>query len=207
MAERVRTTDTGRVEAFSDGVLAIALTLLVLDLITEHRPGAFAEELRAQWPAYLAYVAAFLTIASIWLSHHDAFSRLTRVDPAARVLNLLLLLGVALVPWPAALLAAALQGGDLGDARAAVLVYVVVSLLVAVGWSSLSSWVVRRPVLVGDPADLGWFRANARYSAGAGAVAVLGGAAGWFAPIVALVVFLLVPAGFFAVTLLAARRS
>lgn len=208
MAEaRTRTTDTGRVEAFSDGVLAIALTLLVLDLITEHDRRRFAEELLDQWPTYLAYVAAFLTIASIWLSHHDAFSRLARVDPGVRVLNLALLLGVALVPWPTALLAAALQDGDLGDERAAVVVYVLVSLIVAGGWSSMSAWIVRRPALLDDPADLSWFRENARFSAGAGAIAVLAGAVGWFAPLVALVVFLLVPAGFFVVTLLAARRT
>ena len=212
----VRTTDTGRVEAFSDGVIAIALTLLVLDLITEHRPGQYVPQLLEQWPAYLAYVAAFLTIASIWLSHHDAFSRLARVDPLVRILDLLLLLGVALVPWPTALLSAALgeqrgellgDAGALSDQRAAVTVYVVVSVIVAAGWAAMSTAVARRPHLVSAPEDVAWFRGNARLSAGAGAVAVAGGAVGWFVPLAALVVFLLVPALFFAVSLRAARRQ
>lgn len=214
-ASDVRTTDTGRVEAFSDGVIAIALTLLVLDLITEHRPGGYVPELLEQWPTYLAYVAAFLTIASIWLSHHDAFSRLDRVDPVVRILNLLLLLGVALVPWPTALFSSALAEprddllgapGALADQRAAVVVYVVVSLIVAAGWTSMSALIARRPHLVAAAEDVAWFRENARLSAAAGGVAVVAGVVGWFLPLLALIVFLLVPAVFFAVTLRAARR-
>ena len=203
----VRTTDRSRVEAFSDGVIAIALTLLVLDLITEHTPEEFGAELLEQWPTYLAYVAAFLTIASIWLSHHDAFSRLERVDPAIRILNLGLLLGVALVPWPAALIGGALAHGDLGDQRAAVVVYVIVSLIVAGTWSAMSSAMARRPGLLAPPPDVAWMRRNARASAASGGVALLGGVIGWFLPVAALIVFLLIPTVFFAITIDAARRA
>lgn len=214
MAERsdAATTDTGRVEAFSDAVVAIALTLLVLDLIVEHGLGRFGAELLAQWPAYLAYVAAFLTISSIWVSHHDGFSRLERVDPPVRILNLGLLLGIALVPWPAALIAAALSEDGpaaevLADRRAAVVVYVVVSILVSVAWSALSGAIARRPELLADRAEAVWFRRNARYSILAGVVSVVGGAVGLLVPIAALVIFLLVPVGFVVVSLLAARRG
>lgn len=212
----VRTTDTGRVEAFSDAVVAIALTLLVLDLITEHEPGAYVRELLEQWPTYLAYVAAFLTIASIWLSHHDGFSRLARVDPLVRILNLLLLLGVALVPWPTALFSSALAeprgelldaAGVLADQRAAVVVYVLVSLIVAGAWTAMSTAIARRQHLVAAPEDVAWFHQNARLSAASGAVAVTAGIVGWFVPLLALIVFLLVPLVFFAVTLRAARRT
>jgi uncharacterized membrane protein len=73
---------TGRVEAFSDGVFAIAITLLVLEIgidagELEHPWQALADE----WPSYLAYETSFLTIGSVWLAHHGLFSRLRSVDP------------------------------------------------------------------------------------------------------------------------------
>ena len=69
--------ETGRVEAFSDGVFAIALTLLVLDLVVPESRGDFAHDLRNQWPSYVAYLGAFLTISAVWINpssgiHPDA---------------------------------------------------------------------------------------------------------------------------------------
>jgi hypothetical protein len=85
---------TGRTEAFSDGVFAIAITLLVLDLsipATEFHDlwGAIVGE----WPAYLAYATSFLTIGGIWLTHHGIFARVQYVDRRLMTLNLLLLMG------------------------------------------------------------------------------------------------------------------
>ena len=68
---------TGRIEAFSDGVFAIAITLLVLDIKVD--PSDYDHLARAlghEWPAYLAYVTSFLTVGSIWLAHHNLFTRL-----------------------------------------------------------------------------------------------------------------------------------
>lgn len=74
-------SDTGRVEAFSDGVFAIVVTLLVLDLKEpEHAPGELLDGLARQWPAYLGYFASFLYVAVIWLNHHQAFVAIRRVD-------------------------------------------------------------------------------------------------------------------------------
>jgi uncharacterized membrane protein len=88
--------NTGRTEAFSDGVLAIAITLLVLDL---NVPADEFDELwrgiLEEWPAYLAYASSFLTIGGIWLRHHGIFSRLAYVDRKLRSLNLLLLMAVS----------------------------------------------------------------------------------------------------------------
>lgn len=195
-----RTSETTRVEAFSDAVFAIALTLLVLDL----RPpaaGAFVEGLLDDWPAYLAYLAAFLTIASIWLSHHNAFTRVRRADPAVLVVNLMLLLGASLVPWPTALLAAAIGSGRYADEVAAILVYVLVSVIVAVSWTLLGTTLLRRPHLLVAPADRHWVRRNVRNSAGGGIVAVVGGAIGFLSPVVALLIFFAVPLAFFVVEL------
>jgi uncharacterized membrane protein len=102
---------TGRLEAFSDGVLAVAITLLVLDL---HVPGNRAgtnlgHELARQWPQYAAYLTSFLTIGIIWINHHAMFRRLRSVDHAIMMWNLLLLLSIALLPFATALMAAYLK--------------------------------------------------------------------------------------------------
>src|SRR6476661_45942 len=101
--------DVTRVEAFSDGVFAIAITLLVL---TIHIPTAedaaksgLASALLSQWPVYLAYLSSFITILVMWMSHHDLFRYIVRIDYLFLVLNGLLLLGVTLVPVPTAILA------------------------------------------------------------------------------------------------------
>ena len=101
--------DVTRVEAFSVGVFAIAITLLVLNI---HIPTAedvaksgLASALLSQWPVYLAYLSSFITILVMWMSHHDLFRYIVRIDYLFLALNGLLLLGVTLVPVPTAILA------------------------------------------------------------------------------------------------------
>ncbi|MGO8905778.1 MAG: TMEM175 family protein [Solirubrobacteraceae bacterium] len=105
--------DTGRVEAFSDGVLAIAITLLVLEIKVvpselEHLRKALAHE----WPQYLAYATSFLTIGSVWVAHHNLYGRLRCVDATMMRLNLLLLMATAFLPFPTGLLAETLRASD-----------------------------------------------------------------------------------------------
>jgi uncharacterized membrane protein len=97
----------GRFEAFSDGVFAIAITLLVLELTIGHE-GTPLERVLAAWPAYLAYLVSFLTIGATWLAHSGIGDRLRHVDAILLRLNLLLLLFVSLLPFPTRLLA---EGG------------------------------------------------------------------------------------------------
>jgi len=109
-----------RLEAFSDGVFAIAITLLVLDI---HVPDPtstanLAQELGAQWPSYVAYAVSFLTIGIIWINHHAMIRRLKGVDHEILILNLLLLLCVGLLPFTTALMAAYLKESE-GEALAA----------------------------------------------------------------------------------------
>jgi uncharacterized membrane protein len=80
--------ESSRVEAFSDGVLAIAITLLVLDLHTASEPGRVGHDILQQWPSYLAYVASFLYIGVVWVNHHSLFTRLGRVDTGLLWCNL-----------------------------------------------------------------------------------------------------------------------
>jgi uncharacterized membrane protein len=83
--------DTGRTEAFSDGVFAIAITLPVLDIrVPESGSDDLWRGIAAQWPSYLAYVTSFLTVGALWLAHHGIFARLRCVDSTVMRVNLLL---------------------------------------------------------------------------------------------------------------------
>jgi uncharacterized membrane protein len=124
--------DTGRVEAFSDGVFAIAITLLVLDIRID--PEAFDDLRHAllhEWPAYLAYVTSFLTVGSLWIAHHNLFNRLRYVDPVLLRINLLLLLVAAFLPFPTGVLAEAFHASDSAE-RTAVAFYGLTALLIEV---------------------------------------------------------------------------
>jgi uncharacterized membrane protein len=96
-----------RLEAFSDGVLAIAITLLVLYIhVPPPRAGvSLAHQLGAQWPSYAAYLTSFLTIGIIWINHHAMIRRLGQVDHTILTLNLLLLLTIGVLPFTTALIA------------------------------------------------------------------------------------------------------
>ena len=93
-----RVLGKGRMEAFSDGVFAIAITLLVLD-VAVHPPGTPLEQVLHAWPAYVAYVVSFLTIGAAWLAHTSLTDRLAQSDSIFLRLNLLVLLVVAFLPF------------------------------------------------------------------------------------------------------------
>jgi uncharacterized membrane protein len=133
---------TGRLEAFSDAVLAIAITLLVLELSV---PEAAFEHLwrgiADQWPSYLAYVTSFTTIGAIWLVHHGMFRRLANADGAITRLNLLLLMLASFLPFPTKLVAEAVNSGH-GERPAVMfygLVLLAVSTLITVMWRHIAA--------------------------------------------------------------------
>jgi uncharacterized membrane protein len=106
-------SDTGRIEAFSDGVYAIAITLLVLDIKVPRADQLGSDGLLSalidQWPNYLAFIASFLFILVMWINHHRLFTVIQRTDNNLLLFNGLLLLGVTLVPFPTALVAEYLE--------------------------------------------------------------------------------------------------
>ena len=114
--------DKGRVDAFSDGVFAIAITILVLEIKVPSDLRHLGRDLEHEWPAYLAYVTSFLTIGGVWIAHHRVFSRLRRIDATLVELNLLLLLFTAFLPFPTAILAEALRAAE-HTAEIAVVLY------------------------------------------------------------------------------------
>jgi uncharacterized membrane protein len=131
--------DTRRAEAFSDGVLAVAITVLVFNLLAINPPVLNYSDLTEAWPSYFAYVVSFLTIGIMWMNHHTIFAHIKRVDRPVLVLNLFLLLGVVAIPWPTALVAKQLQHS--GGAPAAV-TYGLVMILISFGFTGLWVYVV-----------------------------------------------------------------
>ncbi len=102
---------TGRLESFSDGVMAVAITLLVLNLDVPSPPAhpSLAHALASNWPKYAAYVISFLTIGIIWINHHAMVGRLRQTDHPILTLNLLLLLSVGVLPFATNLMASYLR--------------------------------------------------------------------------------------------------
>jgi len=127
-----------RLEAFSDGVFGIAMTLLVLHLVVPG-PGGLAgsslgQKLLSLWPSFIAYVTSFMTILIMWINHHNLFSLVKRVDRPFLFYNGVLLLFTTFVPFPTSLVADYLQHRDAGTATA---VYSGTALLIALSFNLL----------------------------------------------------------------------
>jgi uncharacterized membrane protein len=113
----VNEAGTTRLEAFSDGVFAIAATVLVLEFSVDGVSGArLGHELLHLWPAYLAYATSFLTIGIIWINHHYCMQTIARADRTLLFLNLVLLMIIAFLPFPTKLVAEFLQRPGESDA-------------------------------------------------------------------------------------------
>jgi uncharacterized membrane protein len=128
----------GRLEAFSDGVIAVAITLLVLN-IEVPSPGEHADLARAlghMWPQYAAYVISFITIGIIWINHHAMVGRLRQPDHVILILNLVLLMWIAVLPFATNLFATYLKEGQ-GDKLAAA-VYAGAFLGMAIAFATLN---------------------------------------------------------------------
>jgi uncharacterized membrane protein len=124
-----------RVEAFSDGVFAIAITLLVLTVAQPRSYNDLAHELATQWPSLAAYVVSFAVIGIMWINHHSIFEHLEQVDRGLLYLNLLLLMTIAFLPYPTGVLGQALAKGQ--GARTAAVVYGAVMTINGIAWSWL----------------------------------------------------------------------
>ena len=194
-------SESNRVEAFSDGVLAIALTLLVLDLHSDAARGDFGHELAQQWPGYVAYLAAFLNISAIWINHHDVFTRVRTVDTRLVGANLLILLVASLFPWPAAVMAAAVRTGDHHDQVISTVLYAGVGFCVPVAFICVYTYLARHPSLLENAMDAGYASRGARRSLVSIVVYPVSAAIALVAPVAALAAYVALPA-YFIVSLL-----
>lgn len=180
------TLGKGRMEAFSDGVLAIAITLLVLDLAIRP-PGSPLHQFLHGWPSYLAYLVSFLTIGGAWIIHHGLTDSMDRVDRIFLRLNLVFLLCVSFLPFPTRLVADALEKTASWQRMAAV-VYGLTLLSIRLLFTALSAY-VRRAHLRGpgvDDPDLQEARKKLRFAVGAYVVTIT---LAFLVPLVAIVLY------------------
>jgi len=148
--------DRSRLEAFSDGVFAVAITLLALNIAVAG-PGhgvSLARQLGSHWPAFVAYVISFFTIGIIWVNHHGLLRAVKSVDRTLLFVNLVMLLFVVLIPFSTATAAEYLSRDD-WDSRVAVALYAGVFLGMSVGFGGIFEWTlhgehVYRPVPAGQ---------------------------------------------------------
>jgi uncharacterized membrane protein len=143
---------TNRLESFSDGVFAVAITLLVLGIDVPHvgPHDSLGHELVANWPQYAAYVVSFLTIGIIWINHHAMIGRLRAADHTILILNLLLLMTVALLPFATDVIATYLRHSQARSLAA--VIYAGAYLLMGIMFGLLNGCILlRREHLLHEP--------------------------------------------------------
>ena len=138
-------------EGFSDGVLAFAITLLVVD-IALRPPGSPTQEFFHAWPSYVAYLVSFFTIGAAWIAHHGLTDELDRVDPIFLRLNLLFLLAIAFLPYPTRLMVQGLEKSADWQRLAAV-VYGLTLLVIRLLFTALAAYALSRSLRKQGAAD------------------------------------------------------
>jgi uncharacterized membrane protein len=190
-----RISDTRRAEAFSDAVLAIVITLLVLDLQPPAtQPGRLAQALLDQWPSYLAYLTSYLYVGVVWLNHKAAFMHIHSMTVGLHWLNLAVLATAALVPFPTAVIAEAMELHDLADQKTAVGLYALIGTLLCLSWLAFFHYLGRHPELVDKQFAGDFFRGERRRAAvGLGLYALAGALGALVSPWLASGIFLGLP--------------
>jgi uncharacterized membrane protein len=159
-------SETGRLETFADGVMAIAITLLILEVkVPSVAGGRLGSALAHQWPSYAGYLVSFLTIGIIWVNHHHMFKLIERVDHGFLMLNVVSLIPIAFLPFPTALVADYVRDPN-GRTIAAVtygLTMVALAIMFNVVWNYASG---KRHLLVDGVSDEFIRKARRNYLAG-----------------------------------------
>jgi uncharacterized membrane protein len=181
---------TGRAEAFSDGVFAVAITVLVFGLL----PIGTGRNLTAgtllhAWPQYLAYVVSFLSIGIMWMNHHTILAHVARVNRPLLVLNLLLLMGIVAVPFPTALVAEHLRGAGGTAATVATVTYGLVMIAISAGFAGLWVYVATHASALGAALPPEALRSSIPGFTLGGAVYVAGTVIAWVSALAAMIIF------------------
>jgi uncharacterized membrane protein len=131
---------TGRLEAFSDGVFAVAITLLVLDL---NVPGGgdLWHQLREEWPQFASFFVSFWVIGIIWVNHHGLLDHLKRTDRQVLYINLLVLMTVVFIPFSTALMAEHLKSG--ADEKVAAIVYALAFFAMGIAFNVFWAYIIK----------------------------------------------------------------
>lgn len=143
---------TSRLEAFSDGIFAIAMTLLVLEIrLPENIAlGTLGSALLHLWRSYLAFLTSFATIGVMWVNHHRVFNLIRRTDQGVLALNLLLMLGISFLPFPTLVVARQI---NLRDASTAAIFFNATLTGIAFAWGFLWRYAARRSHLLDEAVD------------------------------------------------------
>ena len=163
--------DSRRAESFSDGVFAVAITILVFNLLPVGAGTVSSRQLTnalsTAWPQYAAYAVSFLTIGIMWLNHHTMLAHVTRVDRPLLALNLFLLMGIVAIPFPTALVAEHLTGKFRAGGPVAAVVYGLVMIAISIGYSGMWLYLEAHRDRLGASARMRPARAaSIRFSAG-----------------------------------------
>jgi uncharacterized membrane protein len=194
---------TSRLEAFCDGVFAIAATLLILELRVPADSSDLVASLLGLWPAYAVYLVSFMTIGIIWVNHHTLLEHCKRVDRRFLYLNLLLLVAVGIVPFPTALVGTYILSPQW--ATAVLVVYGIGAVLIAIGFSGVFFYATTDGRLMGDAATARRVRAEGRFfPIGLGGYS-LGIALAFISPVASLALYALM-AVFYALPILPLPR-
>ncbi len=145
--------ETGRVESFSDGVFSVAITLLILNIVSPTHLLTDSDLLRylgSQWPAYLAYITSFATIGVMWINHHRLFTHIKLIDVNLMGLNLLLMLIIVAIPFPTGLMAQYLLRTD---QHVAAILYNGMNVVLALCFNLLWRYATHENRLLGNKID------------------------------------------------------
>jgi TMEM175 potassium channel family protein len=146
VATRHASLTTERLETLSDGVIAIAATLLVLQIgqVELHDDQSLFRAVLDLWPSFTAYLVSFTVIALIWVAHHSMFERIVSVDRPFLFMNLALLLAIGFIPWPTSVLADYIDEGG-ADAATATALYSVTMTVIGIVFVVMWAHLVRHP--------------------------------------------------------------
>jgi uncharacterized membrane protein len=184
--------DTARLEAFSDGVFAIAITLLILEIdVPEFEEGrSLWRALADLWPSYFGYAVSFLVIGIMWVNHHNVFRIVRLIDHWILVFNLLLLCCVAFIPFPTAVLAAHI---DQPDESTAVVFYAASFVITAIAFNLQWRYATKRaPWLLEPDADPRVIASITRRYVVGPFIYLVAAIVGWFFPTAGLVLLALI---------------
>ena len=182
---------TERITAFSDGVFSIAITLLVLNLrvpiVPQSKPGDLLDQLHTQWPSLLSYILSFVIVGIYWVAHHNMFHYIKRSDRPFLWINILLLMCVAFIPFPAGLL------GEYPQQRISVIIYASSLILTNLMLSLLWWYATSNHRLVDQDLDPHFVRVVNRRNMTAPVVYLVSIGLSILSPLASLIVFFLFP--------------
>ncbi|MEU8082095.1 TMEM175 family protein [Micromonospora sp. NPDC049101] len=176
-----RVSGTDRMTAFSDGVFAIVITLLVIDLrVPEYHEGELLTDLLDEGASYLAFVVSFVYVGVLWLNHHALLRLIRGTTLTLSWINLGVLFGAVIIPFPTAVLASAFTRGDTDDQRAAVALYALSAALMSAPWLVFFGYLRRHPVLLRRGVSPEYARRQRLRPITGLVLYALGGLLGWF---------------------------